>query len=463
MSINMNGAGPLAREWVARDEKHASTSYTRAYPLVVDHAQGSELWDVDGKRYVDFMAGIAVHNVGHRHPYVVEKVKETIDKFWHICHSDFYVPQAIELAEKIQEVAPMSGNIKTYFGNSGTEAVEAAIKLSMHATGRNQFIGFRGAFHGRTLGSLSFTASKYKQQSRFQTAVPVHHVPFPNAFRPILAQDPQDENIAETVINYIKNVIFETTVNSQDVAAVLIEPIQGEGGYVVPAPGFFSLLRELCNEHGILLIADEIQTGAGRTGTMWTIEQENVEPDILVFAKGIGSGIPIGGIAAREKYMTWKPGNHGSTYGGNPVACASAIATIEVIQNEGLLDRAKEVGKYAMQRFRDIATRHHTLGDVRGRGMMIGLEFVRDRDTKERAPDVRDALAQFAFENGLLTLPCGKNTMRFAPPLNIGRDLLDEGFDIFERSLAQAEKAHPYKGKLHSTNGKLSIPKNAIA
>ncbi len=449
MSTLLQGAGPIATDWVIRDQKHASTSYTRAYPLVVDHAQGSEVWDVDGKRYVDFMAGIAVHNVGHRHPYVVERVKETIDKFWHICHSDFYVPQAIELAEKIQEISPISGNIRTYFGQSGTEAVEAAIKLAMHATQRSQFIGFRGAFHGRTLGSLSFTASKYKQQSHFLTAVPVHHVPYPNSYRPILAQNRDDENIAETVINYIKNVLFETTVNSDDVAAILIEPIQGEGGYVVPAPGFFPMLRDLCDERGILLIADEIQTGAGRTGTMWTIEQENVEPDILVYAKGIGSGLPIGGIAARDKYMTWKPGNHGSTYGGNPVACASATATIEVIQNEGLLARAEETGHYAMERFREIAKNHHTIGDVRGRGMMIGLEFVEDRESKKAYPAVRDAVAQICFENGLLTLPAGKNVMRFAPPLNISQNLLDEGFAIFEKSLTEAEKIYPYRGKLH--------------
>lgn len=450
MDFNLTGAGPIGREWIERDFRSTSTSYIREYALVVENAQGAEVWDVDGKRYIDLMAGVAVMNVGHRHPYVVEKVKEAVDKFWHICLTDFFYPQAVEFAEKLQEVAPFEEKARVYFGNSGTEAVEAAIKLATYHTGRQEFIGFRGAFHGRTLGSLSFTSSKYVQRAHYQKAVPVHHVPYPNCFRPILHQADGD-CYGDTVLNYLEQVIFETTVDPTDVAAVLIEPVQGEGGYVVPSAGFFSRLRQLCDQHGILLIVDEVQSGAGRTGKMWGIEHEEVEPDIVCFAKGIGSGMPIGGILARESVMSWKPGAHGSTYGGGPVACAAGLATVEVIQQEGLLDRALELGEYVMGRLLEMQAHHPSMGDVRGRGLMIGVEFVRDRATKEPAPEVRDALNQIGFEKGILLLPCGKSTMRMTPPLNISRELLDEGLAIFEDALTEAEKRHPYRGSITAT------------
>lgn len=449
MDFNLNGCGPVGLDWIARDFECTSPSYAREYALVVDKAQGAELWDMDGKRYIDLMAGVAVMNVGHRHPYVVEKVKEAVDKFWHICLTDFFYPQAVELAEKLQEVAPMSDKTRIYYGNSGTEAVEAAIKLAMYYTGRREFIGFRGAFHGRTLGSLSFTSSKYVQRAYYRKAVPVHHLPFPNEYRPILTRATPDENYGDTVLNYLENVIFGTTVDPSEIAAVLIEPIQGEGGYVIPSDGFFKRLRKLCDDHGILMIVDEVQSGAGRTGKMWAIEHENVEPDMVCFAKGIGSGMPIGGMIARDDIMTWRGGAHGSTYGGNPVACASALATIEVIQNEGLLERSAELGTYVLNRFRDMQTRHPSIGDVRGRGLMLGMEFVQDRDSKKPAPKVRDALNQIGFEKGILLLPCGKSTMRLTPPLNISRDLLDEGLAIFEDALTEAERANPYHGKWH--------------
>lgn len=437
MSISFEGAGTLGQDIISRDIQSLSPSYAREYALVVDKALGSELWDVDGKRYIDFMAGIAVQNVGHRHPYVVEKVKEQIDKFWHICLADFYYPQAIALAEKLQEIAPMEDTL-VYFGNSGTEAVEAAIKLAMYKTGRSKFLGFLGSFHGRTLGSLSFTSSKSVQRAKFQEGLKVYHAPFPDPYRPVLnVSDGRD--VGDAVIDYIEDELFRTLVSPTDIAGVLVEPIQGEGGYVIPAASFFPRLREVCDKYGILLIADEIQSGAGRTGKWWATQHEGIEPDILCFAKGIGSGLPIGGIVARRELMSWKPGSHGSTYGGNPIASMSALATIEVIQNEGVLEQASETGEYILDALTEIQTRHRTIGDVRGRGLMVGIEFVKEKGSKQRNPDVRNRVIQQAFESGLLLIPCGPNSIRMTPPLNISRELTDEGLRIFEDALTKVE------------------------
>ncbi len=438
MKFSMAGAGPVGQALIQRDIDILSPSYAREYALVVDKAEGSEVWDVDGRRYIDFMAGIAVLNVGHRHPRVVEAVKEQIDKFWHICLADFYYPQAIELAEKLRDIAPMNGRSRVFLSNSGTEAVEAAIKLAMYKTGRTRFIGFFGAFHGRTLGSLSFTASKSVQRANYVSGVKVYHLPYPNEYRPILIQ-PEGESYGDTVIDYLEEMIFRTTLAPEDVAAVLVEPIQGEGGYIVPAPGFFTRLREVCDRHGILLIVDEIQSGVGRTGKWWAIEHEAVQPDIVCFAKGVGSGMPIGGIIAPETIMDWKPGSHGSTFGGNPIAAVSALATLQVIEEENLLTQADETGRHIMDALVEMAGRHPSLGDVRGRGLMIGMEFVKDRESKERAVELRDYVIQYAFENGLLVLPCGSNSIRMTPPLNIAHNLVEEGLHIFEAALTAAE------------------------
>ncbi len=439
MDMNLTGCGPKGRAIIERDHACLSPSYAREYPLVVDHAQGSELWDVDGRRYIDFMAGVAVMNVGHRHPYVVEKVKETVDKFWHICLADFYYPQAVEAAEKLQSIAPM-GDSRVYFGNSGTEAVEAAIKLAMFKTGRSKFIGFMGAFHGRTLGALSFTASKTVQRRSYQSGVKVYHVPYPNEYRRMLAPNWEGEGCGDTVLDYLKDQLFRTMVSPDEIAGILIEPIQGEGGYVIPPAGFLTGLRQICDENGIMLMVDEIQSGAGRTGKWWAIEHENVEPDILCFAKGIGSGMPIGGIIARKEHMVWGPGSHGSTYGGNPVAVISALATMEVIENEGLLAQSAETGDYILSRLRAMQENHPSMGDVRGRGLMIGVEFIKDHKTKERDIELRDALFQRTFEKGLLMIPCGSNSIRMTPPLNIPRNLVDDGLAIFEEALTELEK-----------------------
>jgi 4-aminobutyrate aminotransferase len=438
MSTSTNGAGPIARSIIERDHAVLSPSYTRDYPLVIDRAQGSEVWDVDGRRYIDFMAGIAVMNVGHRHPEVVAAVKEQVDRFWHICLSDFYYPQAVELAERLQEIAPFSGEARVYFGNSGTEAVEAAVKLAMYHTGRNHFIGFRGGFHGRTLGSLAFTSSKYVQRSRYQIGLKVQHLPYPDPYRQLLTTL-DGELYGEAVIRHLEHDLFTTMFSPKEVAAVVVEPIQGEGGYVVPAPGFFPRLRQLCDEHGILLIVDEVQSGVARTGKWWGIQHEGVQPDIVCFAKGVSSGMPIGGILARKAVMDWAPGAHGSTFGGNPVAAVSALATLNVIEKEGLNERATTMGQHIMDALCEIQMRHPSLGDVRGRGMMIGAEIVHSKQSKKRAPELRDAIIRKAFEKGLLLLPCGRNTVRFAPALNIPEPYVEDGLRLFEAALTEAE------------------------
>ena len=438
MEPNINGVGPIAQAVIARDHDALATSYHREYPLVVDHALGSEVWDVDGRRYIDFMAGVAVLNVGHRHPKVVEAVRQQVDKFWHICLHDFYYPNAVDLAEQLQRIAPMSDHTRIYFGNSGTEAVEAAIKLARYKTKRSRFIGFTGAFHGRTLGSLSFTSSKTVQRANYQLMVPVHHLPYPNEYRPVLVSH-NGEHYGDTILDYLENELFRMVVSPQDIAGILIEPIQGEGGYVIPSPGFFPRLRQLCDRHGILLMVDEVQSGAGRTGRWWAIEHEDVEPDIVCFAKGVASGMPLGGIIARDEVMAWKSGAHGSTFGGNPVAVAASAATLQVIEEEGLLERATESGNYILDALAEMETKHPSIGQVRGRGLMVGIEFVTDRETKKRGAQLRNHVVQRGFAEGLLLLPCGENTIRLTPPLNIPRHLLDEGLQIFEHVVGEAE------------------------
>jgi 4-aminobutyrate aminotransferase len=440
MMTTNNLIGPLAQSIIERDKAILATSYAREYPLVVDRALGSEVWDVDGRRYIDMMAGVCVLNVGHRHPHVVEAVRAQTDKFWHICLHDFYYPQAVELAEKMATIAPMAGKTRYYFGNSGTEAVEAAAKLAMYTTGRTRFIAFLGAFHGRTMGSLSFTASKAVQSGRYQPAVKVFHLPYADPYRPVLIGQP-DEDYGDTVVNYLEHELFRTKLQPEDVAAILIEPIQGDGGYVVPAPNFFPRLREICDRYGIMLIVDEIQSGVGRTGRWWAVEHEEVEPDIVCFAKGIASGLPLGGIIARDKVMQWERGAHGSTYGGNPLALASAIATLEVIEEEGLLVRAEATGNYMMDALRRMQLNHPSMGDVRGRGLMVGIEFVEDQVTKKRGKALRDAVVERSFEKGLLVIPCGPNSIRMTPPLNIPRHLVDEGLELFAEAVADAEQS----------------------
>jgi 4-aminobutyrate aminotransferase len=435
-----NLPGPKARALIERDQAVISPSYARAYPFVMERGKGTEVWDVDGNRFLDFAAGIAVTATGHSHPKVVQAIKEQADKFLHIS-ADFYHEVWIRLGERLDQIAPFQEDAVSFMTNSGTESVEAAIKLAKYHTGATQFIGFLGAFHGRTLGSLSFTASKsLYHEGFFPLMNGVVHVPFPDPYRPILATRP-GEDYGEAVVRYIEDQVLGKLIPPEDIAGILVEPIQGEGGYLVPAPGFLPALRELCDRHGILLIADEVQAGMGRTGKWWSIENFGVEPDIVCVGKGIASGIPLGAIIARKSIATWPLGSHGNTYGGNPIACVAALATLDLIQDE-YLENAKNVGEYAIDVLNEIAARHPSIGQVRGIGLMIGVEFVSDKHTREPAHDLREKVVEKAFQRGLLTLGCGRSTIRISPPLSITRGEVDEGLEIFEEAITLAEAEH---------------------
>jgi 4-aminobutyrate aminotransferase len=430
--------GPKARALIKRDSSVISPSYPRTYPFVMDHGKGSEVWDVDGNRFLDFMAGIAVTSTGHAHPKVVKAIQDQAEQFLHIS-SDFYHVKWIELAEKLDEIAPFNEAAVSFMTNSGTEAVETAIKLARYHTGRSNFIGFTGAFHGRTMGAVTFTASKPSYHGGFYPLMNgVVHAPFPNPYRPVLERK-SGEDYGETVVRYIEDQILGHILPPDEVAGVLVETIQGEGGYIVPPPGFYPALRKLCDKYEILLMVDEVQSGMGRTGKWWAIEHFGIEPDIVTAAKGIASGIPLGACIARQSVMDWERGSHGNTYGGNPLACAAAIATIELIQDEYLANAA-EVGQYTIDALEEIQARHPSIGDVRGKGLMIGVDFVNDRKSKEPAKELADRVVELAFERGLLTLGCGKSVIRVAPALSITKTEVDEGLKIFEEAVTLAEK-----------------------
>ncbi len=433
-----NLPGPKAKEIIERDRRVISPSYPRVYEFVMDHGKGVEVWDVDGHRFLDFVAGIGVNATGHSHPKVVQAIQQQAEKFLHIS-SDYYHPIWVQLGEKLNEIAPFSEDALSFMTNSGTESVEAALKLARHHTGRSQFIGFLGAFHGRTMGSLAFTASKPVYHRGFYPLLnAVTHVPYPDPYRPLLATRP-GETYGQAVVRYIEEEILGRVLPPEEVAGILIEPIQGEGGYVVPDEGFFPALRELCDKYGILLIADEVQSGVGRTGKWWAIEHFGVEPDIICSAKGIASGVPLGAIIAKKSVMTWPEGAHGNTYGGNPIACAAALATLELIEKE-YMQNAAEVGAYALDALTEIQARHPSIGQVRGKGLMIGIDFVKDRETREPHKALRDRVEDLAFRHGLLTMGCGRSALRLAPPLCITKDEIDEGLEILEYAISQAEK-----------------------
>ncbi len=434
----LNVPGPKALALIERDKRVISSSYPRGYPFVMDHGRGVEVWDPDGNRFIDLMAGIAVLSTGHAHPRVVKAVQDAAEKFLHIS-SDFYHDGWIRLSEKLNDIAPFAENAKTFLTNSGTEAVETAIKLAKYHTKRQNFIGFTGAFHGRTTGAVAFTASKPHYHRGFYPLMPgVTHVPFPNPYRPVLERKP-GEDYGETVVRFIEEEIFGHNVPGDEVAGILVEPIQGEGGYVVPPTGFFPALRKLCDKYGILLIADEVQSGMGRTGKWWAIEHFGVEPDIVTSAKGIASGLPLGACIARESVMTWPKGAHGNTFGGNPISCAASLATIELLE-EQYLENATEVGQYMLDALQEIQARHPSLGEVRGKGLMIGVEFVKDKSTREPNEELRNKVEHIGFEHGVLLLGCGKSTIRLAPPLCITKNETDEALEIFEGAITMAEK-----------------------
>lgn len=433
-------------DYVQRDQRTLSPSYTRSYGFVMDHGRGAEIWDVDGNRYIDFAAGIAVLSTGVSHPRVVEAIKQQAERYLHIGGTDFFCPQPVELAERLHQRIAIHGaetpeNKRTYFANSGTESIEAALKLARYATRRSHIIGFYGGFHGRTMGSLSVTASKPTQREGYPY-IPggVTHVPYP-ARNQCVGCDQGGGCCAQCwcdSVGFIEKFVFKK-VPPNEVAAILVEPIQGEGGYLVPRDDFFPRLRELCDEHGILLIADEIQSGVGRTGKFCAIEHWGVAPDILCLAKGLGSGMPIGTTTTRDDVMgQWIPGAHASTFGGNPVACAAANATLDVLEEEGLLQHVNEQGAYANERLQKMMAVHPSMTRVDGKGFMIGMDFS-DAHGKP-APHLRDEIVNQAFLGGLLTLGCGSSGIRFAPPLVLTRALLDEGLAILERSIAEVEE-----------------------
>jgi 4-aminobutyrate aminotransferase len=426
--------GPKARAILERDSQVVSPSYPRDYPFVMSHGRGAQVWDVDGNRFLDFAAGIAVCGTGHSHPYVVDAVKDAADRFLHIS-SDYWHEGQVRLAERIAELDPLKEPTMCFFTQSGTESVEGALKLARQVTGRCRFIGFLGSFHGRTMGSLAFTSSKYTQQSGFFPTMPgVTHVPYPNSYRPLFAGDDQ----GRAVLDYVEHVLFQANVPATEVAAVLVEPILGEGGYIVPPDGFLPGLRELCDRHGILLIFDEVQSGIGRTGKMFAGQHWGVAPDIMTLAKGLGSGMPIGLIAAKKSIMErWPRGAHGNTFGGNPVCCAAALATLDLVE-EVYAANAAELGAYFMDRLRELQHRHEVIGEVRGKGLMIGVELITDADSRTPAVDLCGAVLHRAFRNGLILLSCGASTVRFMPPLMVSRADVDEALAILEESLVEA-------------------------
>jgi len=427
--------GPLAQLYIDRDRQVVSPSYTRGYPFVMARGRGTEVWDVDDNRYLDFSSGVAVTSTGHSHPAVVQAIKDQAEKFLHMSGTDFYYPTQIELAEYLNRIAPMDEPSQVFFANSGAESIEAAIKLALYASDRRYFIAFYGGFHGRTMGALAFTASKpIHRQSFFPAIPPVTHVPFPDPYRPMFSDFDKDQGLA--VVRYIEEVIFARKICPDEVAGILVEPIQGEGGYIVPPPSFFPALRALCDRYNILLILDEVQRGMGRTGKWFAIEHEGVEPDIIALAKGIASGMPLGAMVARKSLMTWPSGAHASTFGGNPVSCAAALATLRLLE-DGMMDNAAAMGEYMMSRLREMMPRHPCIGEVRGRGLMVGVEIVHDRETRARAPELRSQIVNHAFHAGLLLLGAGPNAIRMIPPLNVSREHVDEALAIFDAVLCE--------------------------
>jgi len=425
--------GPRARAIIERDDHVISPSYTRSYQLVAERGEGAIVEDPDGNRFLDFAAGIAVVATGHCHPKVVKAIQEQAARLIHMSGTDFYYENMVLLAEKLGSLVPGSGPRRVYFGNSGTEAIEAAIKLARYHTGRGQFVAFVGAFHGRTMGSLALTGSKSVQQKGFFPVMPgVHHVPYAYCYRCSYGKTP--DSCAVECVKAIETELFRTMLPAEDAAAIFVEPVQGEGGYVVPPQKFFDELRRLADKHGILLVADEVQSGMGRTGKMFASQHFGFEPDVITLAKGIASGLPLGAMVARAELMNWKPGAHASTFGGNPVAVAASLATIELLEQE-LVDNVARMGARLMDKLRGLPQRFPIVGDVRGLGLMIGIELVRDQVTKERAGDLRDKLVQMCFERGLLVLGAGPNTVRLCPPLVINTDQADFAARTIEECL----------------------------
>ena len=421
--------GPRARKLIEKDGTYVSPSYTRYYPLVVEKAQGLWVHDVDENVFLDFTAGIAVCATGHCHPRVIKAIKAQADLLLHMSGTDFYYRPQIVLAEKLALLAPGKGSKKVYFGNSGAEAVEAAFKLARWHTQRELNIAFYGAFHGRTMGALSLTASKTIQKKHYNPLVPgITHIPYAYCYRcPYNLTYPQCDL---GCVKWVEDTLFRTSIPPEEVAAIIVEPIQGEGGYVIPPPEFHMELYKIAKKYGILYVVDEVQTGMGRTGKMFAMEHFGIDPDIIALAKGIASGMPLGALTARAEIMDWEAGSHASTFGGNPISCQAALVTIELLE-EGLMDNAVVQGEYLMAKLREFQQSYECMGDVRGKGLMVAVEFVKDRESKEPAREWRNEIIKKAFQKGLLLLGCGENSIRFCPALTVTAEEINECLSIF--------------------------------
>jgi 4-aminobutyrate aminotransferase len=429
--------GPKARAIIDRDARFVSPSYTRDYPFVIARGEGAVVEDVDGNRFIDCAAGIAVNSTGVSHPEVVQAITEQAQKFIHMSGTDFYYEPQVRLAEELASLVPIDGEVRTFFGNSGTEATEAALKMTRYATKRQGIIAFLGAFHGRSMGALALTASKAIQRRGFAPFMPgVYHAPYPDTYR----FDGTADHCAEASLSYIRDQIMVHLISPEEIAAIVVEPIQGEGGYLVPPKAFLQGLRELANEHGIALVCDEVQSGMGRTGKMFALEHFGVRADVINIAKGIASGLPLGVTCARAELMAWPPGAHASTFGGNPVACAAALTTIRLLR-EQYVANAAAVGAHLMDGLQDLQKKHQMIGDIRGMGLMIGIELVKDRATKERATDARNAVVQAMFRRGILVLGAGRNALRLAPPLVLSKSQGDSVLAMLDESLGEVAKA----------------------
>ena len=440
--------GPRAKAAVDADSRLISPSYTRSYPLVARRGLGVRVEDVDGNEFLDFAAGIAVNSTGHCHPEVVAAIQKQAAELIHISGTDFYNEPLTNLAARLSAIAPMPGPHRFFYGNSGAEAIECALKLARYHTGRQHIIAFLGAFHGRTMGALSLTASKPQQKRRFSPLVPgVTHIRYPYAYRGCTGGPQEEEAFSMGCARYIEEKLFKTILAPEEVAAVFVEPIQGEGGYVVAPDNFMRELRAVCDRHGILLVADEVQSGAGRTGKWWAIEHSGVEPDIVCMAKGIASGMPLGICMSRAEIMDWVPGSHASTFGGNPISIAAALATIDILEREGIANAAR-VGAKMLERLNGWKKSHPLVGDVRGRGLMIGVELVKDKSTREPVNALRNRVETLAFERGLMILGCGETSIRLCPPLIVTEQEATVALDILEDALTQAEKEHAHAGEL---------------
>ena len=432
--------GPLAQKAVANDDRLISPSYTRSYPMVAKTGRGVRVTVVDGIEFLDFAAGIAVNSTGHCHPEVVKAIQNQAAELLHISGTDFYYEHMTDLADRLSAIAPMPGPHRFYYGNSGAEAVECALKIARYHTGRQNIISFFGAFHGRTMGALSVTGSKPQQKRRFAPFVPgVHHIPYPYTYRGTTGGPAEQEAFALGCARYIEDKLFRTILPPEEVAAIILEPIQGEGGYVVAPDNFLREIRSICDRHGILLIVDEVQSGAGRTGKWWAIEHSGVQPDIVCIAKGIASGMPLGICMTRAEIMNWVPGSHASTFGGNPVCIAAALATLDILEREGMKNAAT-VGEKMLERLRPWVAKHPIVGEIRGRGLMIGIEIVQDQKSRTPAGPLRDKIVDLAFERGLLILGCGETSIRLCPPLIVKQEETEIALDILEECIQLAAK-----------------------